>query len=144
MATLVIPSNLQKIEYNATTAEGPCRVTIVNGTMQVNLQAISPPGGAGTTERGSFKALLDPALTPGQFRRAIGTASFAIVWQNHNAIAPTTPLQFQWFIDDVQASFDDEAGQVQLVVDARVVATGDGAITTIISISFQVITLAKA
>jgi len=33
---------------------------------------------------------------------------------------------------------------VQLVVDARVVATGNGVITTIISISFQVITLAKA
>jgi hypothetical protein len=33
---------------------------------------------------------------------------------------------------------------VQLVVDARVVATGTGTITTIISIAFQVITLAKA
>jgi hypothetical protein len=40
------------------------------------------------------------------------------------------------YLDDVQASFDDEAGQVQLVVDARVVAT--------ISISFQAITLARA
>jgi hypothetical protein len=67
MATLVFPMNLQKLEYNATTAEGPCRVTVVNGTMQVNLQA-SAPAAAGATERGSFKALLDPALTPGQFR----------------------------------------------------------------------------
>jgi hypothetical protein len=143
MATLVFPRNLQKVEYNATTAEGPCRVTVVNGTMDVNLQAIAPAAGGGTTERGSFKALLDPALTPGQFRRAVGTASLATIWQNHNA-AITSPVQFQWFIDDVQASFDDEAGQVQLVVDARVVATGNGVITTIISISFQVITLAKA
>jgi hypothetical protein len=142
MATLVFPMNLQKLEYNATTAEGPCRVTVVNGTMQVNLQA-SAPAGAGATERGSFKALLDPALTPGQSRRAIGTASLATIWQNHNAVI-TPPVQLQWFIDDVQASFDDEAGQVQLVVDARVVATGTGTITTIISIAFQVITLAKA
>ena len=78
MATLVIPSNLQKIEYNATTAEGPCRVTIVNGTMELDLQAVSP-GGAAATESGSFKALLDPSLTPGQFRRAIGTASLATI-----------------------------------------------------------------
>jgi hypothetical protein len=41
------------------------------------------------------------------------------------------------------ASFDDEAGQVQLVVDARVVATGKGAVTTIMSISFQIMTWAK-
>jgi hypothetical protein len=141
MATLVFPRNLQKLEYNATTAEGPCRVTVVNGTIEANLQAVSP-GGTGTTERGSFKALLDPALTPGQFRRAIGTASLATIWWNHSGI--TTPVQFQWFIDDVQASFDDEAGQVQLVVDARVMANGPGAVTTIISISFQVMTLAKA
>jgi len=39
---------------------------------------------------------------------------------------------------------DDEAGQVQLVVDAMVVATGNGTSATIISISFQVITLAAA
>jgi hypothetical protein len=39
------------------------------------------------------------------------------------------------------ASFDDEAGQVQLVVD--VVATGKGAVTTIMSISFQIMTWAK-
>ena len=50
---------------DATTAEGPYRVTVVNGTIEANLQAISP-GGAGATERASFKALLDPALTPGQ------------------------------------------------------------------------------
>jgi len=110
MATLVFPRNLQKVEYNATTAEGPCRVTVVNGTMDVNLQAIAPAAGGGTTERGSFKALFDPALTPGQFRRAVGTASLATIWQNHNA-AITSPVQFQWFIDDVQASFDDKAGQ---------------------------------
>ena len=73
----------------------------------------------------------------------MGTASLGTIWQNHNA-AITPPVQLQWFIDDVQASFDDEAGQVQLIVDARVVATGNGVITTIISISFQVITLAKA
>src|SRR5262249_28819431 len=74
MATLVFPRNLQKIEYNATTAEGPCHVTVVNGTMDVNLQASAPAAGGSTTERGSFKALLHPALTAGQFRRAVGRA----------------------------------------------------------------------
>ena len=32
MTTLVTPTNLQKMEFNVTTAEGPSRVTIVTAT----------------------------------------------------------------------------------------------------------------
>ena len=74
MVTLVEPTNVQKIEFNVTTTEGPGRVTIVTGTMPISLAAFGKPGK--TTQRGSFKAVLDPSLTPAQFRRATSTVSF--------------------------------------------------------------------
>ena len=77
MVTLVEPTNVQKIEFNVTTTEGPGRVTIVTGTMPISLAAFGKPGK--TTQRGSFKAVLDPSLTPGQFRRATSTVSFGAI-----------------------------------------------------------------
>ena len=77
MVTLVEPTNVQKIEFNVTTTEGPSCVTIVTGTMPISLAAFGKPGT--TTQRGSFKAVLDPALTPGQFRRATSTVSFGAI-----------------------------------------------------------------
>ena len=63
MVTLVEPTNVQKIEFNVTTTEGPSCVTIVTGTLPISLAAFGKPGT--TSQRGSFKAVLDPALTPG-------------------------------------------------------------------------------
>src|SRR6476646_10750661 len=77
MVTLVEPTNVQKIEFNVTTTEGPGRVTIVTGTMPISLAAFGKPGK--TAQRGSFKAVLDPSLTPGQFRRATSTVSFGAI-----------------------------------------------------------------
>ena len=39
MVTLVEPTNVQKIEFDVTTTEGPSRVTIVTGTMPISLAA---------------------------------------------------------------------------------------------------------
>ena len=73
MPTLMEPTNLQKIEFNVTTAEGPSRVTIVTGKMSFPISATS--AGAVITRTESLKALLDPTLTAGQFRRATATAA---------------------------------------------------------------------
>ena len=48
----------------------------------------------------------------------------------------------QWVIDDARATFDEEAGRVQLVVDVTVRATGPGTSTQTTSLMFQVTTLA--
>ena len=48
----------------------------------------------------------------------------------------------QWVLDDARATFDDEAGRVQLVVDVTVMATGPGTSTQTTSLMFQVTTLA--
>jgi hypothetical protein len=68
------PTNVQKIEFDVTTTEGPSRVTIVTGTMPISLAAFGKPGK--TAQRGSFKVVLDPSLTSGQIRRATSTVSF--------------------------------------------------------------------
>ena len=69
--------NLQKIEFDVTTAEGPSRVTVVTGMMQMVLTASSQ--GPFATQKESYKVLLDPTLTPGQFRKASAIASFGRV-----------------------------------------------------------------
>jgi hypothetical protein len=134
MATLVTPTNIQKIEFDVTTTEGPSRVTIVTGAMPIAVAAFN-----GATVSGSFKALLDPSLTPGQFRRATATASLGHILSMGNM----TPLTNVWVIEDAQATVDDETGRVQLVVDVTVRATGPSTTTQVNSLMFQVTTLAR-
>lgn len=62
MATLVTATNLQKLEFDVTTAEGPSHVMIVTGTIPILLGPSSM--------QGSFKALIDPILAPGKFLKA--------------------------------------------------------------------------
>jgi hypothetical protein len=142
MVTLVEPTNVQKIEFNVTTTEGPSRVTIVTGTMPISLAAFGKPGK--TTQRSSFKAVLDPSLTPGQFRRATSTVSFGAIMSSASLSSASGGVRFteQWVLDDARATFDDEAGRVQLVVDVTVRATGPGTSTQTTSLMFQVTTLA--
>ena len=110
MVTLVEPTNVQKIEFNVTTTEGPGRVTIVTGTMPISLAAFGKPGK--TTQRGSFKAVLDPSLTPGQFRRATSTVSFGAIMSSASLSSASGGVRFteQWVLDDARATFDDEDG----------------------------------
>ncbi len=138
MAMQVTPTNLQKVEFDVTTTEGPGRVTIVTGMFDVGMSAAGSSSQA-VNQSGSFKAVLDPTLTAGKFRKATAIASFGNIgsWE-------LTPPQSQteWIIDDAQATYDDEAGRVQLIVDATVSAFGDKTYTTLQRIIFQVTTLA--
>src|SRR6476619_216446 len=141
MITLVAPTNVQKIEFNVTTTEGPSRVTIVTGTMPISLAAFGKPGN--TTQRGSFKAVIDPSLTPGQFRGATSTVSFgAIMSASLSSASRGVRVTEQWVLDDARATHDDGSGRVQLVVDVTVRATGPGTSTQTTSLMFQVTTLA--
>src|SRR6476620_4685735 len=142
MITLVAPTNVQKIEFNVTTTEGPSRVTIVTGTMPISLAAFGKPGN--TTQRGSFKADIDPTLTPGQFRGATSTVSFGAIMSSASLSSASRGVRVteQWVLDDARATYDDESGRVQLVVDVTVRATGPGTSTQTTSLMFQVTTLA--
>src|SRR6476646_11876472 len=92
MITLVEPTNVQKIEFNVMTTEGPSRVTIVTGTMPISLAAFGKPGK--TTQRGSFKAVLDPSLTPGQFRRTTSTVSFGAIMSSASLSSASGGVRF--------------------------------------------------
>ena len=67
----VTPTGVQKMEIDVTTSEGPCRVTVVTGTLAAGLVANSG------TQSVSLTALVDPTLNPGQFRKATATAALA-------------------------------------------------------------------
>jgi hypothetical protein len=135
MATLVTPTNLQKIEYDVTTGAGPSRVTVVTGMMPVFLNAQG-----NQSQSGSFKALVDPQLNPGQFIKSTATASLINIVIN----TPATPSLAQWRIDEVEATFDDESRQVQLRIDATVSSgVGGNSSSSLQAFGFQVTTLAK-
>ena len=143
MVTLVEPTNVQKIEFNVKTTEGASRVTIVTGTMPISVAAFGKPGT--TTQNCTFKAILDPTLTPGQFRRATSIVSFGAIMSSASLSSASGGVKIteQWVLDNAQATFDDEAGRVQLVVDVTVRATGPGTSAQTTSLMFQVTTLAK-
>jgi hypothetical protein len=137
MATLVTPANLQKMEFDVSTAEGPSHVTIITGMAQIWISAYS--SGPQVNEKESFKLLLDPVLTPGQFRKATSIAFLSnMVYE-----AGATPSLIEWAIDDAQATFDDETGKVQLIVDVRARASGNATNAYSSWVMFQVTTLAK-
>lgn len=155
MATLVKPTNVQKMEFEVTTAEGPSRVTIVTGRIEKE-DATSPlvevvgtaaarDATARVRQRDSIKVLLAPTLTPGQFRRATATASWGDIRYDGLAVTEAGAISAnsaRWVINDAQATFDDETSQVQLVIDVSVEVSGIS--TAIIgALMFQVTTLAK-
>jgi hypothetical protein len=134
MPVAINPVNVQKMEFNVTTDEGACRVTIVSGKIQIGslLQA------SATSQELSVRTLVEPTLAPGQFRKAVATASFGVI--SFRASSPTA--EAIWEIAEVQATLDDETGRIQLVI----VIAGRGNATTIVEIEelqFQVTTLAR-
>jgi hypothetical protein len=137
MAEIVTPTNLQKMEFDVSTAEGPGRVTVVTGDMPVSLTST---GGLVTRD---FRAQVDPTLTAAQFRRA--TAILALSSSSVTAPPPVTapPSLIGWNIGDVQANFDDEAGKVQIEFEVTANVEGpSGTYFHINTIAFQVTTLA--
>ena len=91
MPNQVVPQKIQKVEFDVTTSEGPGRVTVVTGMLQVNLQATSQGGEAVTKQ--TYVALLDPLSAPGKFRKATATASLVGRRQRANRSMCNAPLR---------------------------------------------------
>jgi hypothetical protein len=139
IATLVTPTNLQKMEFDVTTAEGASRVTIVTGLIETTpnlLRAYST--GPLEVQSQSYKVFLDPTLAPGKFRKATAMVSVAAWATTTNALATSTNCG----IVDAQATLDDESNRVQLIIDVTAQAQGNDAISQLFSANFQVTTLA--
>jgi hypothetical protein len=135
MATAVTPTNIQKMEFDVTTADGPSHVTVVTGILPSGPSAFSNTNSF-SNQSLSMTALVDPTLAPGQFRKAAATAALATTAANANA-APS----FQFSVDGVEATLDDETSRIELRVDATAgVSNGSASIQRI---TFQVTTLSK-
>ena len=134
MAYLVVPQNIQKLEYDVTTAEGSGHVTVVTGMLPYGLQAYSNNATA-NSQSASLRALVDPKLSPGQFRRATAMAAIVDVYFGANA----APAFQQFGVQEVEATFDDESGQIVLRVDITVQAQNGNMVVN--KVNFQVTTL---
>jgi hypothetical protein len=135
----VTPTNLQKMEFDVTTAEGPSRVTVITGVIPEGPNVNNPQSGSGfLTQTLTLTALVDPTLTPGQFRKATATAALAATFHQYNGVGGPG---WQFSIDNVEASLDDESGRIELRIEASVGTDGGNA--SIRRIAFQVTTLAK-
>ena len=139
MAQLVQATNIQKMEFDVTTSEGPGRVTIVTGTLpaSVSTQGTGP-------QTASFKAIVDPVLAPGQFRKATATASLTGTgFVGH--VDPNMPNQVaaQWSIDEVEATLDDETGGIEVRIEVTVSANAQGFSASVQALGIQVTTLAR-
>jgi hypothetical protein len=109
------------------------QVTTITGLLECKLVVTS------NSAFETYTALLtSPVLGPGQFRRAVATASLAgIGYAQANA---ATAGSFQCLIRKVTAQLDDESGRIELAVEVQVQATA--AISTLMSVGFQVTTTA--
>lgn len=91
--------------------------------------------------------MIDPELPIGGFRRAIATASLSNVKldirtppiEEHSS----TQINFQWYVTNSEADFDDESKKIQLFVTVSVTASGKHNRATVVNVSFQVTTLAS-
>jgi hypothetical protein len=94
--------------------------------------------GAGTVSETYTALLTSPVFGPGEFRRAIATASLAGIGYEQTAEAIGSS-GFNCSITNVTAHLDDESGRIELAVAVRAEGFGGGS-PTLISIGFQVTT----
>ncbi len=135
-------SNKQSFEVIIQDVDGANRMIVCTGKLNVFLNATdNTASGNGVTKKETFTALIDPQLEAGQFKRALAMASLAGI--NYFDNDPTQRDGARWEIEDAQADFDDESGQVELRVSLMVNPRGIGSSAGIQSISFQVTTIAS-
>ena len=135
-------SNKQSFEVIIQDADGANRMIVCTGKLNCHHSAFdNTASGNGVTQKETFKALIDPQLEAGQFKRALVVASFDDIEYFDND--PTQRDGTRWVIEEAQADFDDESGQVELRVSLMLHVRGIGCSARIRSISFQVTTIAS-
>jgi hypothetical protein len=95
---------------------------------------------AGQAVKENYAVHVGPSMTAQQFRRSIATAALANVRFHDYSTADADTMQ--WEIEEVDADFDDEAGQVQLRFTLQVQASVNSH-TGLLGVSFTVTTLAE-
>lgn len=120
--------------------DGANTLFLAAGLMACSLSHQNQSGGGIALEE-TFSVLLDqPRLNPGQFRRAIATASLAGINGSTTTVAVGSGSALSWYVRAVEAHLDDETGGVKLAVDLHAGAAFGGA--EIVLVGFQVMTSA--
>lgn len=118
--------------------DGANTLFFASGLMACSLSQQNSSGGGVALEE-TFSVLLDqPRLTPGQFRRAIATASLAGI--SGSIVPGGSGFGVSWYVQAVDGHFDDETGGVKLVVDLHVGASFG--LAEVLLVGFQVTTSA--
>jgi hypothetical protein len=134
---------LQSAQYMSGLTKGPDGANTLflgAGLMACSLSHQNHSGGGVALEE-TFSVLLDqPRLNPGQFRRAIATASLAGLNGTATIVALGSAPGVSWYVQAVEAHFDDETGGVRLLVDLHAGAAFGSA--EIGLVGFQVMTSA--
>lgn len=144
MATKITSDQIQNLQQIEATVTGPDianRLLTINGQFDISLNATGVANNF-AQNTGIFTALVGPVLTRQQFFKAIGTASLAKTQINTNNNTAQTICNFS--INNIDADWDDESGQVQLSVEVLVIALGENVTTSANGIAFQVMILYSA
>ena len=141
VANPAILKSEQTLEAQVAGPGGATRLIVVTGLANCDLTvAVPSPGGGTATQQATFTAHVGPSLSVAQFRRAVAAVSLASI------SATGSLVQHSWAVTDVDATFDDDNGKVQLEFDVQVVVQGPPmpALTQglLASVGFQVTILA--
>ena len=129
--------NLQQMDVLVAGPDDANHLFVIDGQFDTNL-AVASQGNNFATEKETFSVLVGPKLANRQFVRAIATASIV-----KTAIANIAQgKSATWDIVDVDADWDDESGQVELRIEAKVGCSGSNASASINGFAFHVTILA--
>jgi hypothetical protein len=136
---VTIPSNaiknLQQMEVVVAGPDDANRLLIIDGQFTCTVTA-----GSASIEWANvkeiFSVLVGPVFTRKQFLKANATASLA------HALTSTTGQAVSWQIENVDADWDDESGQVELTIEVNVGAEGQNQVAQILGLAFHVTILA--
>lgn len=125
--------NQQRIEAAVAGPDGATRLFVFAGILPVSMNTYTP-----AEQTQTFTVLIGPVLSRRQFVQAIATA--AIV--RTSTVVSEVPAQFSSQINAVDADWDDESGQVDLLIEVAISGGGSNNVHYITGLSFQVTILA--
>ena len=131
--------SLQTMEVGVSGPDGANRMYITTGLVVTGLGQFSQTG-ATSTKKENYAVLIEPTLTTGQFRRAIASASLAQV--SFTDFNPGENDGVRWEVEEVDADYDDESGQVELRFTLEIQVQGS-AVVILNTVAFTVTTLAE-
>jgi hypothetical protein len=129
--------NLQQMDVLVAGPDDANHLFVIDGQFDTSLGVVSQSNNF-VTEKETFSVLVGPKLANRQFVRAIATASVV-----KTAVANIKQgASATWNIEDVDADWDDESGQVELRIEAKVGCSGSNATASINGFAFHVTILA--